>query len=544
MSERYRLTRQVASGGMAEVYLGVATGEEGFEKPVAIKRILPQLAKDSAVARMFLGEVRAATHLHHQNIVQVLDVGKSPDGLYIVMELVDGWDLADVLDALTNQGRRFPPQLAAFVVLQAVTGLAHAYKKTLDGKPLIVAHRDISPSNLLLSVEGEVKVADFGIAKLEALSTGTEPGTFKGKVAYAAPEALCGETVTAASDQFSLGLVLYEMLAGGHPFGKHENMLAYVGAIQHQEPPPLTGLPTPLVHVVERLLKKKPAERFPSADALSRALAEYLARAGEPATNAELAQLLGTLSLPPRISQRSGAEASAQGSFSLHGTSAPGLMTGTEFELFDWQPTGPVLDPSGKIDHSPPSPQVALGDEDPFGKTSISGSFPKIDPSQLPPPPPPPAPAKPPPTLKPAGFEPPPEEPLELARDIRREAQEEDFIPPVETPRSGARWLGRGVMLLVTFLAAGAFLGLYLWPKRHALSKPFADKRVLYIDSEPPGAKVRINGKDIGTTPWIEENLYGPTDVSFQLIKEGYRPYAGTFRGGEMQRVEVKLKRK
>src|SRR6202158_2983021 len=231
MRERYRLTRLFAQGGMAEVYLGVATGAEGFEKPVAIKRILPHLAKDEQIARMFLSEARLATFLSHQNIVQVFDVGRGPDGLFIVMELVNGWDLGVVIDQAAKAGSTLSPGLSAFIASQALAGLCHAYKQTHQGKRIIVAHRDLSPSNLLISSEGEVKVADFGIARLEAFSNRTDPGTFKVKIAYAAPEVLSGQPATEASDQFSLAIVLHEMLAGRHPFGLFENSAAYVDAI-------------------------------------------------------------------------------------------------------------------------------------------------------------------------------------------------------------------------------------------------------------------------------------------------------------------------
>src|SRR5215471_16597515 len=205
MRERYRLTRLFAQGGMAEVYLGVAAGAEGFEKAVAIKRILPHLARDEKIARMFLAEVKLATFLSHQNIVQVFDVGRGPDGLFIVMELVNGWDLGVVIDQANKEKTTVPAGLAAFVVSQAMAGLRHAYKQTYEGKPILMAHRDVSVSNILISAEGEVKVADFGIARLQAPLNRTEPGTFKGKIAYAAPEVIQGQPASAKSDQFASG---------------------------------------------------------------------------------------------------------------------------------------------------------------------------------------------------------------------------------------------------------------------------------------------------------------------------------------------------
>ncbi|WP_224245412.1 protein kinase domain-containing protein [Hyalangium gracile] len=309
MNERYRLVRPLATGGMAELFLGIARGAEGFEKPVAIKRILPYLAKDEAIARMFLSEARLATHLHHQNLVSVYDVGNDATGLFLVMELVNGWDLGVLVRRAKRQGTRFPPHLVAFIGAQALAGLTHAYRRMHNGKPVLTAHRDISPSNILVSREGEVKLTDFGIAKLEGVSHGTQPGVFKGKPSYAAPEVITGGPATAASDQFSLGIVLYELLTGQHPFSDSTEAIIVAMAIAGGTPPPLTGVPEPLAEVVMRALEKKPEARFPQPEAMAEALARYLARSGEPASSHSLAAFLGGLNLPPTLLEQSEASA-------------------------------------------------------------------------------------------------------------------------------------------------------------------------------------------------------------------------------------------
>ncbi|WP_224365128.1 serine/threonine protein kinase [Hyalangium versicolor] len=305
MNERYRLVRPLASGGMAELYLGIARGAEGFEKPVAIKRILPYLAKDEAIARMFVSEARLATHLHHQNIVTVYDVGTDATGLFLVMELVNGWDLGVLVRRAKKQGTRFPPHLVAFIGAQSLAGLTHAYRRTHNGQPVLSAHRDISPSNILISREGEVKITDFGIAKLVGVSHGTQPGVFKGKPSYAAPEVITGGAATSASDQFSLGIVLYELLTGLHPFSDSTEAIIVAMAIAGGTPPPLTGVPEPLAEIVMRALQKQPEARFPQPEDMAEALARYLARAGEPATSHSLAAFLAGLSLPPTLLEQS-----------------------------------------------------------------------------------------------------------------------------------------------------------------------------------------------------------------------------------------------
>ncbi|MFP2930819.1 serine/threonine-protein kinase, partial [Pyxidicoccus sp. 3LG] len=262
MNERYRLVRPLAVGGMAELFLGVSRSE-GFERAVAIKRMLPQLAQEPDIARMFLAEARLATQLQHQNIATVYDVGQGPGGLFLVMELVDGWDLGVLLRAAARHGVRFPPHLAAFVLLQVLAGLSHAYRKLHGGRPLLVAHRDVSPSNVLVSREGEVKVTDFGIARMAGTSF-TEPGVFKGKAAYSAPEVIQGAPATAASDQFSLGIVFHELLTGRHPFDAELEPISAMQAILSREVMRPPEVPAPLADVVLRMLARAPEERFPT----------------------------------------------------------------------------------------------------------------------------------------------------------------------------------------------------------------------------------------------------------------------------------------
>ncbi|WP_338868021.1 protein kinase domain-containing protein [Myxococcus stipitatus] len=311
MNERYRLIRPLASGGMAELFLGVARGAEGFERTVAIKRILPHLAKEPEIARMFLAEARLATQLQHQNIATVFDVGEAPSGLFLVMELVDGWDLGVLLRLAARHGRRFPPHLAAFITLQTLAGLHHAYRKTHEGRPVMVAHRDVSPSNILVSREGEVKVTDFGIARLSGASF-TEPGLFKGKEAYSAPEVLQGSPATEVSDQFSLGLVFHELLTGTHPFATSLTSGSVVYALISRDIPPLPPtVPAPLADVVRRMLARAPEARFPSAHAVAEVLARWLSQSGEPASAHALTAFLSTLAPPPTLKEQ-GEPASAE----------------------------------------------------------------------------------------------------------------------------------------------------------------------------------------------------------------------------------------
>jgi serine/threonine-protein kinase len=344
---------------MAELFLGISRGAEGFEKPVAIKRILRYLAKDESIAAMFLSEAKLATHLNHQNLVSVYDVGSDSDGLFLVMEVVNGWDLGALIRRAKREGIRFPPHLVAFIGLQSLAGLTHAYRRTHNGRPVLMAHRDISPSNILVSREGEVKVTDFGIAKLEGVSHGTQPGVFKGKPSYAAPEVITGAPATSSSDQFSLGIVLYELLTGEHPFSDARDAIIVAMAIAQKEPPPLTGVPEPLVEVVMRALAKAPEARFPQPEAMAEALALYLARSGEPATSQTLAAFLTRLNMPPTLLEQ--AEAARTSAPSEEKAPAPppptnpapglrGVDPAVELSM-DWaaKPGGTELSASGRL---------------------------------------------------------------------------------------------------------------------------------------------------------------------------------------------------
>ncbi|RKI35569.1 serine/threonine protein kinase [Corallococcus sp. AB004] len=333
MTSRYRLLQPLATGGMAELFLGVAKGAEGFERTVAIKRVLPHLAREPDISRMFVSEARLAMLLQHQNIVTVHDVGESADGLFLVMELVDGWDLGALIRAVTRQGLRIPPHLAVFIASQAQAGLQHAYRRQHDGQPVVTAHRDVSPSNLLVSREGEVKVTDFGIARLAGLSR-TEPGAFKGKVPYAAPEVLRGEPATALSDQFSLGTILAELLAGQHPFGSAAaEPMAVAHSILNRAPASLPDVPASLATLVLRMLSRDPAARFPEPEDVSEALARWLAQTGEPASSHALATFLRGVRLPLSVGEvartaLAEAPASTSASFVMSAVPLEGVDTG------------------------------------------------------------------------------------------------------------------------------------------------------------------------------------------------------------------------
>src|SRR5262245_54083611 len=195
MSEKYRIVQKIDAGGMAEVYKGIQSSVGGVEKLVAIKRVLPHLTKNQKFIEMFLDEARVSMHLSHTNIVQVFDLGQSTETYFIVMEFIDGTNLKSLAEGFKAQGRTMPVEQAVYIAMQICEGLAYAHelRNPVTGKPLNIVHRDISPPNILISRQGEVKLVDFGLAKAASQVEKTDPGVVKGKFSYLSPEAANGK---------------------------------------------------------------------------------------------------------------------------------------------------------------------------------------------------------------------------------------------------------------------------------------------------------------------------------------------------------------
>ena len=219
---KYTLLRALASGGMAKVYLAIQRAVAGFEKLVVIKRILPDLARDPAFVDMLLSEARTAATLNHPNIVQTFDVGEAEGTYYIAMEHINGEDIRSVVRAMKRANvTEFPVEHTLSIILGCCAGLAYAHeKKDLEGNPIHIVHRDISPQNVLITFTGDVKIVDFGIAKTADAAIGerTQAGQLKGKVPYMSPEQASGKEVDHRSDIFAVGIMLFELTTGRRLF--------------------------------------------------------------------------------------------------------------------------------------------------------------------------------------------------------------------------------------------------------------------------------------------------------------------------------------
>jgi serine/threonine protein kinase len=290
---RYELIRKIAAGGMGEIYLARSRGTAGFEKTVIIKTILPHLADDPTFVDKFLDEGRIVVNLTHGNIVSVFDMDEVDGEYYIAMEYVPGRDLRDLLGTLRDRDEPMPVDLAAYIVSEICEGLGYAHRKTDDdGEPLDIVHRDVSPSNVLISTEGEIKLIDFGIAKAADRRAKTLSGQLQGKCCYMSPEQARGESLDARSDIFSTGVVFYEMLTGRRPFEGDSDLRSLELVRQCEAEPPgalREDLPDAIGEIVERALAEDRERRYQTIDAMQVDLMEYLYSQGQAVTNQRVA---------------------------------------------------------------------------------------------------------------------------------------------------------------------------------------------------------------------------------------------------------------
>jgi serine/threonine-protein kinase len=294
--QRYRVIDRLEAGGMAEVFRGEALSVQGFKKQVAIKRVLPHLAQNKSFIRMFIDEARLGARLNHANIVTVFDIGAADNTYFIVMEFVDGANLKNVLESLKKQGKKPSVKEVLYIGMEICKGLSHAHGLTDDtGKLLNIVHRDISPPNILITRNGEVKVTDFGLAKATTQLEKTDPGVVKGKFSYLSPEAALGQEVDARTDVFAVGILMWEALAGKRLF-LGDSDYETVKKVQRAEVPSLRSENPEVDEELEQLLAKSMAkqrdERFQTAHDLGEAIADYLFRHRLRVTSFDIARLM------------------------------------------------------------------------------------------------------------------------------------------------------------------------------------------------------------------------------------------------------------
>lgn len=278
---KFVLLERLAAGGMAEVYLAKSTGAGGISKFIAIKRILPQYSEHPEFIDMFKEEAKIAVNLNHGNVVSIFEFGIEKQQFFLVMEYVEGQNLRQVLNHLKKENKNFSIDQIVYIIKEVAAGLDHAHR-CLDGttgKPLNITHRDMSPQNIMLSFEGEVKIVDFGIAKAESQMEQTRAGTIKGKFGYMSPEQADGQTVDPRTDIFSLGIVLWELLANDRLFSSN-NEAATLKKIRECQIPSLRKLnpavPPELERICTKALAKDRAVRYQNSSAFHRDLNRFI----------------------------------------------------------------------------------------------------------------------------------------------------------------------------------------------------------------------------------------------------------------------------
>ena len=278
----YELLRRLATGGMAEVYLARRAGPHGFQKLVAVKRILPQFARDPDFVAMFVDEARVCARLGHPNIVQVFDFGEHDGELYMAMEYVDGTTAARLVRAAAGQGEDLPIDACLHITLSILRALEYAHGARDDeGRPLALVHRDVSPGNVLVDRTGAVKLTDFGIARAAEIERRTDAGQLKGKLGYMSPEQVVGRELDARSDIFTLGIVLAEMLILRPLFsgGKELDVLLRIRDADLSAIDRAAGrVPDDVRAVLFRALSRDPALRWPTAAAFAEAIEDVVRR--------------------------------------------------------------------------------------------------------------------------------------------------------------------------------------------------------------------------------------------------------------------------
>ncbi len=278
---KYQLVRELASGGMAQIFLSVYRGLEGFNRVVAVKRVLPQMSESPEFVQMFLDEARLAARLDHPNIVRTYEFGVEAGRYFMVMEYLAGEDLNAVLNRASTLAQWLPVQFVAEVVSRVCAGLHFAHELVDgDGRPLGLVHRDVSPGNIVVTYFGEVKLIDFGVAKATTNVVRTRTGMLKGKISYMSPEQLRSRGVDRRSDVFSTGVVLWEMLTGKRLFARDTDAATLYAILDDEVPSVRTqrpDVPDELARIVERALARSPDDRWATAEDMQLALDRFVA---------------------------------------------------------------------------------------------------------------------------------------------------------------------------------------------------------------------------------------------------------------------------
>lgn len=518
---KYVLLERLAAGGMAEVYLAKSLGASGISKFIAVKRILPQYSENPEFVEMFKEEAKIAVNLNHGNVVSIFDFGIERNQFFLVMEYVEGQNLRQVLNHLKKDNKHFSIDQIVYMVKEVSAGLDHAHR-CLDGttgKPLNITHRDMSPQNIMVSFEGEVKIVDFGIAKAESQMEHTRAGTIKGKFGYMSPEQADGQPVDLRTDIFSLGIVLWELLANDRLFTSNSEA-GTLRKIRECQIPSLRKLnpaiPPELERICNKALAKDKSLRYQTASAFHRDLNRFINTQYPEFSPHDFSVFMKSAFSHMFIENRKKliefAKVQGGGSQDLSNktvVTTTGTMTLTDEKRSLSADANEVPDESLKIDTN--SAKVDLSDlniKAPLKKPSIQGTNPNI-------------------FMPPTGTQ----------TGIRRGPS---MPPPRPKDNSntflyilGAVLVGLGVYVWknqtssletnppVAEVPAGTRPEPQLEQIESASKQPYA----VIIESTPPGARVFIDGQDTGMLTPTRRTIDADKEFTVSLRLEGYTYY-------------------
>ncbi|MCG3174261.1 MAG: Serine/threonine-protein kinase PknD [Myxococcota bacterium] len=499
---KYQLLGRISQGGMAEIVLARMRGVSGFEKLFAIKRILPQFCRDEEFLQMLVDEANIAAGLSHPNIVHIYELGQEGDYYFIAMEYVRGQDLYNLLRFARRREKPLPAADAVYIAIQICKALHYAHNfRNARGVPRPIVHRDVSPNNVLLSYDGDVKLADFGIARAEGKISKTNAGAIKGKFSYLSPEQTDGRPPDARSDLFSAGIVLWEMLAGRRLFDADDEM-ATLQLVRNCEIPPLKdearGIDDALDAILRSALARNPEDRCPGAQELQTRLSGWLARHDPHYTERHLAGY-------------------------LHELCAPEIQR-LETRLRDIEAESDAGDVAGAGDIN------AAFEEDTLAPV---GSYPVVSQPEGDPRNPPPAPS---PTPA-AGMAPAP-----------LPAESLPFLGPVTAtgtlPQPVEKRLPLGFAAVVVALAVAAALLAVKWapPPVSDENAVVRAESLLMITSDPDKASIEINGERRGETPLLVGGLEQKV-ITVRLSKEGHETFTAAvdLKGKRQENLKAAL---
>ncbi len=372
---RYQLVERIAIGGMAEIFIAKIVGAMGFEKQVVIKRILPQFAADTEFLRMFVTEAKLVCHLEHPNIVQVYELGELGGQYFIAMEHVNGIDGRQLWRTLAKRKQRLPAVLALLVVGEFLKGLDYAHRAVgPDDQLLGVVHRDVSPSNILISYRGDVKIGDFGIALVQQESK-TQAGVLKGKYGYMSPEQVAGLAVDQRSDIFAAGIVLAELLLGRRLFLGRSDFETLDRVLnvrldvleQHEEAFPATA-----VAIVRQALQREPDDRYPTAREFHDAIMDCLFQESQRVTTETLATFIGQ-HVAPHLVEVSGERLAVESSVGPRASAGPRMPAAAELVSLGREPDSrSVVNLDLEAEAGRPDPRLPQHQE-PLEGAAVSG---------------------------------------------------------------------------------------------------------------------------------------------------------------------------